>query len=124
MDEKIKKLKARIEDQELYVAELLRKEKEAARNHSLEKNELKNLEEQLQKTLAQRDKKWRDLPVTDHAIIRYLERVKGVDIDEIIKEITPEGMLKNVDSIINGRLPHPSGHRLIIANGAVVTIEP
>jgi len=124
MDKKIKKLKSKIEEQEYIVSELLEQQKKVTREYSLERNKLQDLENQLQKTLAQTDKKWRELPVTDHAIVRYLERVKGIDIEEIINEITPKEIVNNIDSIINGRLPHPSGHRLIIANGSVITIEP
>ena len=57
--------------------------------------------------------------VTDHAVIRYLERVKGVDVDEVRREI-----LEKVDQALEmgacGAVVE--GHRYKIADGQVVTV--
>lgn len=62
--------------------------------------------------------------VTEHAILRYLERVKGLDLGAIEREIlTPErvAMIKNV-SIGRCELK-TNGIRLIVLDSAVVTVR-
>lgn len=60
--------------------------------------------------------------VTDHAVIRYLERVKGVDVDAIRTEIghKAEAAIKlGACSVLS------DGFRYKIAeNGSVVTVTP
>jgi len=60
--------------------------------------------------------------ITDHAIVRYLERVIGVDIDELRKEI---GGGRDVAHPFDGEWPmnyHGKKYRLIIEGGRVVTV--
>lgn len=54
--------------------------------------------------------------VTDHAIMRYVERVLGISRDELERKIIPEGM-----ELRDGT--HAAGtHRICVKNGMVVTI--
>lgn len=59
--------------------------------------------------------------ISDHAILRYLERVKGVDIGAIRAEMTTPALAKADDfgcPVLIGR----SGERLVIRDGIVVTV--
>lgn len=61
--------------------------------------------------------------VTDHAIVRYLERVKGIDMDIIRAEIdtpTVEIAVEFGAPTVIGR----DGHRRIIRDGVVQTVLP
>ena len=59
-------------------------------------------------------------PVTDHAVIRYLERVDGVDVDAIrarIGQTVDKAVELGASSAVSG------GFRYVIGeNGAVVTV--
>jgi len=58
-------------------------------------------------------------PVTDHAVIRYLERVQGVDIEAIRREIgriADRGIAAGASGVIIG------GFTYRIAGGCVVTV--
>jgi hypothetical protein len=58
-------------------------------------------------------------PVTDHAVIRYLERVQGVDIEAIRREIgrvADKGIEAGAGGVISG------GFVYRIAAGVVVTV--
>lgn len=60
-------------------------------------------------------------PITDHAIIRYLERVKGVDIDAIRAEMQSATLVAAVEfgaKVLIGR----NGERFVIRDGVVVTV--
>lgn len=63
--------------------------------------------------------------VTDHAIVRYIERVIGVPdmIEQIVDDLLSDGREKNIPNIractkvrVDGRM------ELTIANGQVVTV--
>lgn len=58
-------------------------------------------------------------PVTDHAVIRYLERVKGVDIETLRREIgrvADAGIEAGANGVISG------GFVYRIEAGVVVTV--
>jgi hypothetical protein len=59
-----------------------------------------------------------EILISDHALIRYLERFVGVDVDsmrkELQKHITPK--------ISKGKIPFRDGLKFVIEDGVVVTI--
>jgi septal ring factor EnvC (AmiA/AmiB activator) len=60
--------------------------------------------------------------VSEHAILRYLERVKGVDIKAIEKEILSAPVLELVDKL-GGSGSYPNGNfSVVMKNNTVVTI--
>jgi hypothetical protein len=63
--------------------------------------------------------------VTDHAIVRYLERVEGRDIETIKKTITAEAE-KAYPTLGDGEYPIKPGCRCtaVVRNSTVVTIRP
>lgn len=62
--------------------------------------------------------------VTDHAVIRYLERIEGVDIEAIRDYLSSDNVLFAI-AMSKGRAEsaviHPDGFRLVINAGKVVT---
>lgn len=51
--------------------------------------------------------KTKDIKISEHAIIRYLERVKGLNINDIEKEIINEEIVKMVNALGgNGKYPN------------------
>lgn len=59
--------------------------------------------------------------ISDHAIVRYLERVKGVDIAAIRAEMMTPALDKAVafgSPVLIGK----NGERLVIKNGIVTTV--
>jgi len=63
--------------------------------------------------------------VTAHALLRFLQRVDGVDIEDAVRRLVPddpEHMIGVVGG--NGTFPGPKGFRLVIKDGNVITIVP
>lgn len=60
--------------------------------------------------------------VSEHALLRYLERVKGVDIEQVKKEIIPEHILQRVRAMGNGEYPVGGTHTLKVQDSTVVTV--
>lgn len=67
--------------------------------------------------------KVKDLIVTEHALLRFLERTYGVDLEQIKRQILTEEMRGRIDSFGNGKFPHPDGYKLVVKDRAIVTIE-
>ena len=80
-------------------------------------NSLKSLEQKI-KNLQNSD-----LIVSEHAIIRYIERVIGINIEEIVEKIATEKVKKMAECCGNGLYPSENGEfKLKINNNVVVTI--
>lgn len=62
------------------------------------------------------------LEVSDHAIVRYLERVEGLDIDRIKREI--KGTIKPINGIEDFKkyTYHKDGFRYVVIENSVVTV--
>lgn len=62
------------------------------------------------------------IKVSEHAILRYLERVKGLNIEEIEKEIVSEEIIKFVEQLGgSGQYPN-KGFNVLMKNFTVTTI--
>lgn len=60
--------------------------------------------------------------VSEHAMLRYLQRVKGVDLEALTAEIMDETTAKHIKFARNGKLKRAS-HSLIFRNNTIVTVE-
>lgn len=61
--------------------------------------------------------------VSEHALVRYFERVKGFDIEEVKKEIISES-IKQMVSVLGGtgEYPNENGYSVKMDNFRVATI--
>jgi len=65
------------------------------------------------------------LGISEHALLRYFERVKGFDLKEIKCEILSDPVVALVDKLgPSGSFPNSNGYRVVIKNNVVVTIIP
>lgn len=65
-----------------------------------------------------------ELIVSEHAILRYIERVQGQKLEEIQSEILTDTLKKLAQTLGNGKIPldkHPD-FSAIIKDGVIVTI--
>jgi hypothetical protein len=59
--------------------------------------------------------------VSEHAIIRYLERVKGIEIDPIVTEIMDANTKAAIKFMKNGKINRDT-YTIVIRNSVVVSI--
>jgi len=65
----------------------------------------------------------KELKVSEHAIIRYFERVKGYNLEEIEKEILSEDIIKISETLGGtGKYPNKKGFMVLIRDFIVTTI--
>lgn len=69
------------------------------------------------------DEMTREPIVTEHALLRYCERVLNIDMEAIKATILSETTLKQSQTLGNGKYPVVDGHRAVIKDSCVVTIE-
>lgn len=63
-----------------------------------------------------------NLKISEHAIVRYFERVKGFDIEQVEKEILSEQVVKLVEQLGgNGQYPN-EGFSVVMKNYTVTTV--
>jgi len=89
------------------------------RDYEAKQNSIKALKEKI----ANLSKKGKGkVGVSEHAIVRYFERVKGFNIDDIKDEILNEEVLALLDVLgDSGKFPLGE-HQIIMKNGTVTTI--
>lgn len=62
-----------------------------------------------------------NIVISEHSLLRYIERVIGIDLDEISRKILNENDMKIVKTLGNCTYPK-DGFKVKIQNGIVVTI--
>ena len=60
--------------------------------------------------------------VTDHALLRYLERVVGLDVEAVRRDILSDRNRMLIDHCVHAKIPLGNGHRMIVRDATVVTI--
>lgn len=63
--------------------------------------------------------------ISEHALLRYCERVKGIDLKEAKKEILDETIVSGVKELGgSGKFPHPSNtFSIVFKNYKAITIH-
>ena len=63
-----------------------------------------------------------DIIVSEHAVLRYIERVLGINTEELKTNILPEKTKEQIKVLGSGKYP-VEGHRLVVKDNVVVTVE-
>ena len=63
----------------------------------------------------------RDL-ITDHALLRYLQRIKGVDLNAVKNEMIDRDTPDQVEFMGRGKIKTKKGHTLVVSNNKIVTV--
>ena len=81
---------------------------------------ISNLNESI-KSYTNRQK---DLIVSEHAILRYLLRVQGLDIAQVARDLVPDRIKEQIKMLGNGTYPKPEkGFKIVVKENVIVTIH-
>jgi len=61
--------------------------------------------------------------ISEHALLRYVERIEGVDLEKIKREILSEANIKIISQLRSCKLPIGKKYTLVVRNKVVVTVE-
>jgi len=92
-------------------------EKQQSSSHL--KIKIEKLQKQIEKLKSEKGK---DIIISEHAILRYIERVIGINISEIEEKILPMNRRENIQQFGDCTIKNED-YKLIIKGGVVVTIE-
>jgi len=86
------------------------------RSYDLKRRQLKELKVKIDNYQEQ------DISVSDHAIVRYLERIKGLDIEEYKQEILSKEVLSLIEKLGNSGSYPNQDFQIVLKNGVVITV--
>ncbi len=114
----LKILQTRRDKMEIEVKETLRLKHEHDRRYEEARNKLKQLDDQIVAFEAASS-----VPiVTEHALLRYLERAKGIDLADLRREILTERNIETINLLNSCKIPIGEGLSLIVRNRTIVSI--
>lgn len=74
---------------------------------------------------AKKKKSLAEITVTDHAVLRYIERVHGVDVEGIRSNLVNRKMVEKISRLKGeGEWVLQNGYRFVFRNFTLVTIKP
>lgn len=80
---------------------------------------------ELRRELERAERRLAEPRVTDHALLRYLERVRGIDMEEVKQAILTPQVREWLHLFPEGNFPLDDGqHKVVIRDGAVLTVKP
>lgn len=85
-------------------------------------SDLNKLCSDLQQRVKAMQQKEPDVIVSEHALVRYFERVLGYDLDGIRDTIVSEQARIFIDNFGSGKIPS-NGFRIVVKDRVVVTVE-
>lgn len=88
---------------------------------SAEHREISGIDAKIFQLQAKAKNQTKSVLITEHAILRYLERVKGLDLDQVKKEMVPELVTTQIRALGNGEYPVGT-HTVKVKDNTVITI--
>ena len=103
-----------------YQAEVLKAESAHKQSEFMKiKNIIRLIESQLINKVSDRN-----ITVSDHAIIRYMERVLNIDTNKFKEEILSSENVKKINQLKGNGMVKDGKHKLLIKDNRVITILP
>lgn len=107
------------EEEEIYTATI----KKIEDLQTLEAGTRANIEFLLSKISKEEER----IQITDHAVIRYIERIEKRDMEALRKSIVTDVLLQQVKTLGDGTYPvctDYARYRAVVSGGCIVTILP
>ena len=121
---RLKKLQTLESEAKAKLATVKEEQREASRRVNEATNELKEIKKEIRELTVGSP----TIVVTEHAILRYFERVLGFDLEEIKAQIVPKQTQEQANHFGGGTFPvHPSNpehpeFKIRVRNNTVVTV--
>ena len=112
----LKQLKTRQAKLEVEVKESAADSKVAQKTWLKKVKQLKNVGQQI------KDLSKSEPVVTEHALLRYAERVMGLDLDEVKAQILKPETVAQIKALGNGSYPIGNGRQAVVKDMSVVSI--
>lgn len=114
----LKTLKKRRKELDIKLRSAKHEEREASKIAEDLTRRLNSVERQIENLEAEKY----DVAVTDHAIVQYINRVLGMDLDEIKQQIVTDQVRGQIKQLRSGEFPVGKTHKVRVKNMSVVTV--
>lgn len=114
--QELKQLQSRKSKLEVKIKDLSITAKESQRDYSKAMGQLKAVEQEI-KGFADVE-----VVVSEHALLRYMERVMGFDLEMVRSAILNPDNLMMIQKLGSGRYPLPGGGRIVVKDNVIVSI--
>lgn len=112
---KLQTLKSKLEQE---LSDIKRQKSILGEQTTLVSNQLQRVENDIKKLITSRSG---ELIVSEHAMLRYIQRVIGVPLEDIKAKIATPNLVNTVKILGNGTYP-TDGFRVKIVDGVIVTV--
>ena len=114
--QELKQLQSRKAKLEVYVEELSRATRESQREYDKARFKMKALDEEIKRFSDS------NIIVSEHAVLRYMERVMGFDLEMVRSAILSPDNLMMIKKLGAGKYPLPGGGRIVVKDNVIVSI--
>jgi len=94
-----------------------------ANNANNAANQKLNYRKTLQKKIDDYAERNKEPIVSEHALLRYIERVYGINLDDVRSNILSPSTRKAIQVVGSGKFPLDAGGRAVVKGNTIVTIE-
>ena len=115
---RIKELESRKRRLEDTIRRLRADKSEISKEIGIKESSLRSIDQQLDRIRNASG----SVVVTEHAILRYLERVEGIDIEAVKNRMVSESAQRQIKNLGSGVFPVGSSHKLRVRKGHIVTV--
>ena len=119
-------LESLLKQKQTYLEKILgniKAKKEEKKSLEKELDELLFKENSLKKEIKDLKMSSSDIIISEHAILRYIERVLNIDIEQIKSKIQESIEIDQIKVLGNGIYPITDSTKAVIRNNVIVTIE-
>jgi hypothetical protein len=113
----LKKLQTMLSQAQVDLRDLQEKHRESEKRLNDARLKVRDVEGRIEKLKRFSEK----VIVSEHAILRYVERVMGIDLDEIKRKIAPDSLEELTQKLPSGRFP-VNGFAVRVKDRVVTTI--
>ena len=116
MEKELKALQTRKKSLEIEIAASLLKLKDVNREHQDKVNKLNAIDKQIKQLHTQ------DIIISEHAILRYIERAMGLNLEQIKQEILSDKVKAQIFTLGSGKYPIGNKLKAVVKDNTIVTI--
>ena len=65
----------------------------------------------------------KEVKVSEHAMLRYLERVEGLDMEALKEKVIPKDLREKFKVLGNAKIPVGNSHRAVMKDNVIVSVS-
>ncbi|MEW6732137.1 MAG: hypothetical protein AB1489_12485 [Acidobacteriota bacterium] len=114
----LKQLESRRDKLTVEVEHLLEQKRELDRTYCDKKKKLEEINKEIQKLRTTSP----EPIVSEHALLRYLERVKGIDLHAIKREILTEQIVAAINQVGSCKISNGNGIKFVVKDRTIISV--